>query len=230
MHLRDGVGILLATGLVGCGADQLRKIPCVQAQSDFDIEEVSALEGVYLLPHGADAVILDANTAKVPADGVWRVGSVEVLVVVAQAQFASYPHDVELTVEVWDDDKPTAKPSYALRQTLDPAALTWTDVKLPDPDTNRSTAYRRAWWKFDFSKVIPETGMAARQYLVGARWTSDKRPLIGASKFNRPCAKNWSDYADGKGWVLNGRTSGSGCNWPMFKVGSEIITQRAKCD
>jgi len=191
-----------AAALLGCGDEHLRKIPCVQQQQDFDIEQVSALEGVYLVASGADAVVVDADRSRVPADGTWRVGQVEVLVAVKDAEFADYPRDAALAVEVWDGEKPTASQPWRVSQTLDTSALSWKAEWVAPAEGGAPAAHRLAWWKFDFSAVVPEQGMSASRYIVGLRWTSPQRPLVGASRFNRPCARNWTDYDDGRGWVL----------------------------
>ena len=86
---------------------------------------------------------------------------------------------------------------------------------LPEP-------MRKAWWKFDFSGVIPDDAMTSPKFIIGVRWPKAGRPYVGGSEFNRDCAPNWSDYADGEGWVPN--TSDGRCNWPMFRVAAQTVT------
>jgi hypothetical protein len=92
-------------------------------------------------------------------------------------------------------------------------------------------AIRQAWWPFDFSKLVRAEGMASRRYVVGVRWTEGERPLVGMSNYNRPCARNWTDRGDGKGWKQQSTDEDSNfCSWPMFRVHTEIITQRFTCE
>jgi hypothetical protein len=230
--MRNGVLFAAAAALLGCD-DEIRLVQCVDQAEGFDIEEVSALETAHAVAGGADAIILERGPDDFPTEGDWRVGSVEVLVAVPERELGNYPAGVALTVQVWDDDKPTQKRPYELTQRLDEADLSWERASIvedPNDPFARPVAFRKAWWKFDLTDVIAPGEMTSARYLVGVKWTSGSRPAIGASNFNRPCQLNWTDYADGRGWVLNGTTSGNRCSWPMLRVGAQVVTARAACN
>jgi hypothetical protein len=73
--------------------------------------------------------------------------------------------------------------------------------------------------------------MTGPDYLVGVKWDSTGLPTLGYSNFNRSCALNWTDYADGRGFVLNSDASmGDECSWPMLRVHLEILEERAECE
>lgn len=233
----------LALGPLACGSDQLRQIPCVDEQQAFNIEQVSKLELVHAVQGGADGVVLKADTSKLDPGAAWRVGPVQVLVAIPKADFASYPRDVTLAVQVWDGADPTKSQPWTIRQTLDISKLDWTETSTTldaiDPLTGASQegiVARTAWWTFDFSTVIPDSGMTSSQYLVAVKWTSGDLPIVGASQFNRPCNLNWTDYGpyayllgQNDGWVLNPAAE-STCSWPMFKVATQSITLKTKCN
>ena len=236
---------VLALGPLACGSDQLRQIPCVDEQQAFNIEEVSKLDLVHAVEGGADGVLLTADTSKLEEGAAWRVGPVQVLVAIPKADFARYPKNVTLAVQVFDGFDPTRSQPWTLQQTLDTSTLEWTETTtqldpVMDPFTGETSsprvAVKTAWWTFDFSKVIPDTGMTSPKYLVAVKWTSGDLPIVGASQFNRPCNLNWTDYGpyafltgQDDGWVLNPTTE-STCSWPMFKVSTQSITLKATCD
>jgi hypothetical protein len=113
-------------------------------------------------------------------------------------------------------------------QALDPAQLTWERGPIKRDRFGFPEPMRRAWWRFDFSGVIPDDAMASTKFMVGVRWPRPGRPYVGGSEFNRDCKPNWSDYADGEGWVPN--LSDGSCNWPMFRVAAQTITtQMGEC-
>jgi hypothetical protein len=243
MSARTWLLPMLALGPLACGSDQLRQLPCVDEQQAFNIEEVSQLELVHAVEGGADGVLLTADTSKLDPDAAWRVGPVQLLVAIPKADFATYPKDVTLAVQVWDGFDPTRSQPWTIQQTLDTSKLEWTesrtskdtldDFGLP---TQTSVVVKTAWWTFDFSKVIPDSGMTSPKYLVAVKWTSGNLPIVGASQFNRPCNLNWTDYGpyaylagQQSGWVLNPATE-STCSWPMFKVATQSITLKATCD
>jgi len=234
---------LLAAGPLACGSDQLRQIPCVDEQQAFDIEQVSTLELVHAVSGGADGVVLETDATQLDPEAAWRVGSVDVLVAIPSVDFTRYPKGVKLAVQVWDGADPKASEPWTVEQTLDVAALEWTDVyttmsvvDLYQGQTQLGVQAKTAWWKFDFSPVIPDSGMTSSRYLVAVKWMSGDLPIVGASAFNRPCNVNWTDYgpnwvllADRPGWVLNAENQSS-CSWPMFKVATQSITLKTSCD
>ena len=46
--------------------------------------------------------------------------------------------------------------------------------------------HKRAWWTFDFSSVVPESGMNSETFLVSVFWQV-RSPAVGYSRYNRPC-------------------------------------------
>jgi len=239
--------LLPLLALAGCGNDRIVKRSCPEvrtettdetvttttttttAESSFDIEEVSVLEATDVLENGADAVILDHDSSRLPPNAAWRVSHVDVLVMVPTWAFPGYPASVGLpavglTVEVWDTGTPNnpQKPAYKLRQQLDPSQLSWTQVSLP------SGTYKKAWWKFpltDPARPVITQPMTAQQFLVGVRWDNSGEPALGYSNFNRLCDRNWTDTGSGT-WNLNS-TYGqpNTCSWPMLRVGTEVTAE-----
>ena len=218
--------------LTGCGEDTLNLITCIDAENIFDIEEVSVLQDAVSTPGMHDAIILDHDPSTVPEGGSWRVGEVEVLVMVSSLTFDFFPEDAELTIEVFDADIPLQTTPYILRQTVNKNELDWTDVTLDNPDSAFLKDQKQAWMKFNFSDVIPESGMLSDKFIVGVFWHGIY-PSLGYSNYNRRCDLNWTDYDDGSGWVLNGNNGTNTeptCNWPMLRVAVETISLREKCD
>ncbi len=220
--------LLFLAALLSCGGEKVRPIPCISSQPTLAIEQVSSLEDAYNVEGGSDAVILTEDTSKNPAGSTWSVSTVEVLVMIPDEQFASLPASESLAVEVWDGNDATLTQPWVVTQTFDPRQITWTTVRLQSPQHSSITDYHRGWWRFDFAHVIPESGMTAKSFLVGVHWPRASGLLIGASNFNRPCAQNWTDYADGRGWVLN--SNGNNCNWPMLNVNTQVVTLKTTCD
>ena len=110
----------------------------------------------------------------------------------------------------------------------------WQPITLPwdAAIAGQTFAYEQygAWVTFDFSSVIPETGMTSSNYIAGAKWNPTGVPAVGYSNFNLDCTVNWTDYGDGV-WVLNSVNTSSQfqCSWPMMNV--EIEIDRAdECD
>ncbi|MFM2153756.1 MAG: hypothetical protein RL199_2191 [Pseudomonadota bacterium] len=240
----------LALGPLACGSDQLRQRPCVEEQQAFDIEEVSKLELVHAVEGGADGVVLKADKAGLETGAKWRVGSVQVLVAIPTDDFPSYPKDVSLTMQVWDRADPTQGTPWEVTQKLDTSTLDWMETSTyldPTYDPFTLEAYyppveaKTAWWTFDFSNVIPDTGMTSSEYFVAVKWVEDDTdlpmgsaghpdlPMVGASDFNLECSKNWTDYNNRQGWVPNTDTDDV-CSWPMFKVATQSITMKTTCD
>ncbi len=219
----------------GCAQDSLGRW-CTFDESSFDIEEVSVLEDAMGEMNVHDAIVLDYDTSNLAPEATWRVGTVEALVMIPQSQFDSYPESITLAVEVFDASNPTLAAPWVIEQTLDKAALNWESVTLSSPDLATEYQQQQAWWSFDFTDVIPETGMTSSTYMVGLYWRAGNLPTIGYSNFNRPCDRNWTDYSDGFGWILNSeRYNGLGlvdpnsCNWPMLRVNVEVREERSNC-
>lgn len=253
MNTRTPLLLLAFPALAGCGNDRIvRQGSCPEVrtetveetvttttstttqESSFDIEQVSVLEASELLLGGADAVILDHDASQLPPGATWRVGHVDVLVLVPSWAFSGYPQSmghssVGLTVQVWDAATPldAQRPAYSLHQVLNPAELSW------EPVTLAEGSFRKAWWSFPFTdpgRPVITSPMAAQRYLVGVRWDSSGEPRLGYSNFNRPCDRNWTDSGQGT-WQLNSvYGAASACNWPMLRVGTEVTTEVTKTE
>jgi hypothetical protein len=224
--------IVVALPLVAaCASDHGITGLCGREQEGFDIEEVSVLQDAQAYIGMHDAVVLDLDPEMVPAGSVWRVRSVEILPMIGASFFDFYPDGQRVSVEVWDGTDPTATAPFKVTQTFDKGALVWEDVFLSNPASALEQNQKQAWWRFDFGEVIPTSGMTRTQYLVGVVWEDSFDPTLGYSNFELPCDRNWTDYDDGRGWVLNtGQTTGDECSWPMLKVNLEILTESADCD
>ena len=220
---------------LGCAQDSLSQW-CTFDESSFDIEEVSVLEDALGEMNVHDAIVLEYDTSSLSAEATWRVGTVEALIMVPQSQFDSYPDNITLTVEVFDAADPRVTTPWVVEQTLDKGALNWETVTLTSPDLAAEYQQMQAWWSFDFTGVIPEAGMTSSTYMVGLYWRAGALTTVGYSNFNRPCDRNWTDYSDGFGWILNSeRYNGLGlvdpnsCNWPMLRVNVEVREERLTC-
>jgi hypothetical protein len=167
--MRPWIALLLCVAASCGGDDELRLVPCASSQNAFDIEEVSTLEDAYALRGGADGIALDDDPGRHPPGSTWRVSQVSVLVMIPESAFAEYPQGDRLTVQVWDGADPRRGEPYAVTQVLAPEALQWAAVTLSDPQLAEETAFRKAWWTFDFTGVIPEAGLSASRYFVGVR-------------------------------------------------------------
>ena len=220
--------LLVSIFLSGCATDDLHYV-CINEEPTFDIEEVSTLEDSMSLPNGHDAIILDYNDSYLPEGGTWRVSSVDILLMIPASQFNFYPNNVELTVEVFGGADPRRAPTWKVKQTVDVSKLRWTDVRLTNPDQAYELSQKQAWWTFDFTSVIPESGMRSTTFLVGAAWENDSLPTIGYSNFNRPCDRNWTKYNE-VAWKLNSVLSPYPiCNWPMMRVNVEERHKSKNC-
>ena len=224
---------LAILSMTGCAKDDLSYV-CINEAPTFDIEQVSTLEDSMSLPNGHDAIILDYDDSYLPEGGTWRVSSVDVLLMIPSSQFNYYPNNVELTVEVFDGIDPRRFPTWKVKQTVDISKLEWTDVRLTNPDQAYELSQKQAWWTFDFTTIIPESGMNSTTFIVGAAWENDTLPTIGYSNFNRPCDQNWTKYSERHGWKLNSdRNSVYGlsdiCNWPMMRVSVEERHKAESC-
>jgi hypothetical protein len=227
---------LLSTG---CAKDTLQQL-CVSEENTFDIEQVSNLEDAWGWKGLRDAINLEYDVSDLnPADS-WRISSVEVLVMVSESDFSIMPSQLDLAIEIYDSPDPSQVSPWTVKQRLDMDALDWERVVLPAPPSGAvdelsglfptdQTQYK-AWWSFDFSSIIPETGMESPSFSVAVHWPDSSYPTLGYSEFNRPCSGNWTNYDSaepthgytGAGWGNNGERFGSDvCNWPMFKVNVE---------
>lgn len=220
---------------LGCAEDSLGRW-CTFDDSSFDIEEVSVLEDAMGEVNVHDAIVIDYDVSSLAETATWRVGSVDALIMVPQSQFEQYPDSITLAVEVFDASSPTLATPWVVEQVLNKADLVWEDVTLTSPDLQTELTQKQAWWSFDFTDVIPESGMTSTTYVVGLYWRAGNLPSVGYSNFNRPCDRNWTDYSDGLGWILNSeRFTGLGtpqpnsCNWPMLRVNVEVREERSNC-
>ncbi len=226
--------LVLPTALLGltlaCASDNTIRGLCGTPIAGFDINEVSVLQDAQGYQYMHDAIVLEFDDSEVPDDATWRVGSVDVLVMIPASQFASYADGQRVTVEVWDADNPTGTP-WRVEQTFGKADLTWEDSYLASPTEAMERDQKSAWWTFDFADVIPTSGMTSTRYLVGVAWDGSGRPALGYSNFNLSCDRNWTDYGDGFGWILNGFFgSGNTCSWPMFRVKLEELRETPECE
>ena len=220
----------------GCADDGLSRW-CTFDESSFDIEEVSVLEDAMGELSVHDAIVLDYDASALALEASWRVGTVDVLVMIPQSEFNSYPENITLAVEVFDSSNPQTVSPWVVEQLLVKDDLDWEDVTLSSPDLATEYTQKRGWWTFDFRDVIPEDGMTNTTYMVGLYWRVGNLPSVGYSNFNRRCDRNWTDYSDGSGWVLNserftglGTVDPNSCNWPMLRVNVEVREQRSNCE
>jgi hypothetical protein len=216
--------------VAGCSSDHEITLLCSHDATGFDIEDVSVLQDGQGYGGMHDAVILEFDDSTLPEGATWRVRSVDIMPIIPRAAFNDFVDGETVSVEVFDGDDPDSAPVFTVSQPFDKNALEWTDTTLEDPYT-AVPAEKFAWWTFDFTEEIPTSGLESGTYMVGVVWEgSSGHPPLGYSNFNRPCDKNWTDYADGAGWVLNGATSGDECSWPMLRVQPEVLQEQASCD
>lgn len=214
--------------LVACGSEHTVTQLCGHEEEGFDIEEASTLEDAQAYPDMHDAVILDFDASALEVGATWRVKTVEIQPMIAFVDFASQQDGQQVTVEIWDADDPQSTSPYVVTQTFRKDELTWEDVTLTDPSTAAFASQRKAWWSFDFSDVIPTSGLTGPEYLVSVAWSQDALPTVGYSNFNNSCDRNWTDYGDGLGWTLN--DGGFECSWPMLRVSLEVLQEQAICN
>ncbi|TNE87418.1 MAG: hypothetical protein EP330_18295 [Deltaproteobacteria bacterium] len=208
---------------------------CVSEEDGFDIEAVSTLQDAAGYPDNRDAIVLSYDDSALGPEETWRVTHVELLAMVPEWVFDSYEGGDVLRVDIWDGDHPVGTGDWFVEQAIDPSSLQWERVTL-SPDafwagTRNELDQRRAWMSFDFSDVIPETGMQSNSYTVGITWGSRGLPTIGYSNFNLACSANYTDYGDGT-WTLNSADGdGDECSWPMMRIGVETRTEDdGECD
>tara|TARA_B100000575_G_C23032648_1_gene594499 strand:- start:230 stop:1063 length:834 start_codon:yes stop_codon:yes gene_type:complete len=211
--------------------------PCTEVVTAFDIEELSVLQDAaspYLVatqsplhttsgPWYRDALVLTYLPPDDGFDSTWRVAAVEVLVMVPTARMGTLPDGERLTIEVFDGANPRMAPSWTETQPIVYGDLSWSDYVLPfdaaisgiSGDFNQ----RGAWARFDFRSTISESGMVSPEFVVGVKWESMSQVAVGYSNFNRACNRNWTEWAPGSGWNMNGDSStGDVCSWPMLRV------------
>lgn len=231
----------------GCAKDTLSQL-CVSEENTFDIEQVSNLEDAWGWLGLRDAINLSYDSSGLSHEGTWRVSSVDVLVLIPQSEFSNSAQNLQLEIEVFDSASPGSAVAWKVRQTLDVNALNWELITLPAPPSGAVDALTglipteqgqyQAWWSFDFSTIIPETGMSSDDFSVAIYWPTSSYPTLGYSEFNRPCSSNWTNYDSaqpthgytGAGWGNNGERFGSDvCNWPMLKVNVEKRDTSREC-
>lgn len=216
--------------LPACASDHGVTGLCSTPQLGFDIEEASVLQDAQAYPGMHDAVILEFDDSELPEGAAWRVKSVEIMAMIGASEFGSFADGQSVSVEVWDADDPYAAP-WVATQTFDKDALEWDSVTLTNPESAWELNQRFSWWRFDFTDEIPVEGLTGPEYLVGVVWDFNAEPALGYSNFNRSCSLNWTDYADGFGWVLNSDNgSGAQCSWPMLRVHLEVLEEADECD
>lgn len=218
----------LFVALVGCGNDNTLNTICGTEANGFDITEASTLQDAQGYYGMHDAVILSEDISDLGPDEVWRVRSVEIMPMMAQSEFDFYADGQSVTVEVFDGASPLTGQRYSATQTFRKDELEWTDVTLSNADSVFDPFQKQAWWRFPFEDTIPTSGMASTDYVVSVVWDSAELPTVGYSNYNRPCSKNWTDYADGFGWGLN--EGGDNCSWPMLRVNIEILKEASTCE
>jgi hypothetical protein len=229
--------MILLTLLAACQDYNLTQI-CDATDPSFDIEEVSQLEdtiGPGMVD--ADGVVLDYDLAALPTDGVWRIMSVDILLMIPSARFDAFPDDREITVEIFVSDDPTDidAPTWQLTQAANLASLTFEEHLFTNPSAETDeTDYQRAWWNFDFSTQTSGQGTTEPQFFVDVQWPESNSPQVGYSNYNNACDRNWTIYDAVDGWELNSvRPGGSGdedsCSWPMFRVNTGVTWEAEEC-
>ena len=212
-----------------CNSDRGITGLCGSTEPGFDIEEASVLQDAQGYTGMHDAVQLTfEGAADLPEGAVWRVRSVEIMPMIDPI-FGFGADGSWVTVEVWDADNPLQVEPYRVRKQFFEADHEWTEVQLSSPSTAFPGTHLQTWWRFGFEEVIPASGMDSSNYLVGVNWDTGTPPL-GYSNFNNPCSRNWTDYDDGLGWVLNeDQDAGGSCSWPMLRVNLETIERVSDC-
>ena len=81
------IPLLVALATVGCAKDTLQQL-CVSEENTFDIEQVSNLEDAWGWSGLRDAINLEYDVSQLDPNGSWRISSVEVLVLIAESEFA----------------------------------------------------------------------------------------------------------------------------------------------
>lgn len=225
--------LLVAASLAlatACTSDHQVTQLCSHTEGGFDIEEVSVLQDASGYPGMHDAVIMEYDTSALAEDAAWRVKGIDIMPMIAASEFGFFVDGQQVTVEVFDANNPDGE-RWAVTQTFRKVEHDWEDVILTNPTIAYDPEQKFTWWTFDFSGVIPTSGMTSSEYLVGVVWDNSAQPALGYSNFNLECDKNWTDYADGLGWQHNQGQSGNlECSWPMMRVEAEVLQQQAFCE
>ncbi len=213
---------------LACSTDYAVKQVCVEEGGAFDIEQASRLQDAAGYPGARDAIVLAYDTAALGEGASWRITRVDVLAMVPERFFDRYEGGDVLRVDVWDAERPRGDGTWSLEQAIDPAALSWEPVTLPEDaywaGQRGELEQRRAWLPFDLSGVTDVEGMSSGEYSVAVSWGDQGLPTIGYSNFNLACERNWTDYGDGT-WTLNSADGdGEECSWPMLRVQVETRT------
>jgi hypothetical protein len=221
--------VLFGLSLMGaCASDYSLGQMCVADDAGFDIEGVSTLQDAAGYPANRDAVVLDFDDSQLLEDESWRVTKVELLAMVPDWVFDDYEGGDTLRVEIWDADRPDGQGHWSIDAPILPAMLDWEGVTLAQDaywaGARNELQQQRAWMSFDFSEIIPESGMTSNRYTVGVGWSQNGLPTVGYSNFNLACSANFTDYGDGR-WTLNSADGdGDVCSWPMMRVSVETRT------
>ena len=223
-----------------------------------NVDELSNFSIAYNLldKHGTDAVIIDGRPSSLSADEKWRVSSVDLLVAVPSddAQFGA---GARIGIRVWDGDDLNSKstPSWTVIKAFEPSALEWESSGSHKVNLNRcdeascpdeyecnalapqfslcqaTKTLKTAWLKFDLAAELDSSFMTGSKIAIGVVWPEgeDKRPLIGASDFDRDCKANWTSF-EGEAFE---QQSGAGCTWPMLKASTTVtrttVEQKTDC-
>lgn len=208
---------------------------CVADEDGFDIEQVSQLQDAAGYPGNRDAIVLTYDDSSLSEGESWRVTRIDLLAMVPEWVFGTYPGGDIIRVDIWDASQPSTQGDWYVEKAIQPSDLEWSQVTLP-PDAywaglTDELQQRQAWMSFDFSDVVDEAGMTSNQYTVGITWGDRGLPTLGYSNFNLACSANYTDYGDGQ-WVLNSADGdGDECSWPMMRVGVETRTLAdGECD
>ena len=218
--------------LISCSEYDIKQL-CVDTKNAFDVEEVSILQDAAGYAGARDAIVMDFDSGDFDAGEGWRVVTVEIMAMIPTWQFEWYGDDIPLSVEIYDAADPNSTEPWVLTQTITKSQWDWQDIVLPADAAvaGQTLDYEqtRAWVRFDFSDIIPQSGMTSDQYLVSIAWDSFYAMAVGYSNFNLACDKNWTDWGDG--FVLNSTTAGSNeCSWPMFRFELETRRYQDNCD
>jgi len=202
----------------------------------FDIEELSTLQDAFspamtldfrvssiVRPWVRDALALRFDTPALEDGATWQLSAVDVLVTYPANLFEYYPDGELLTVEIFEGTDPRTGRSWSVTQPVYRDDLEWSDYALPfDAAIAGSLGdflQKGAWLRFDLSDEIAAEDLVPSSVVVGVRWEPMSPIAVGYSNFNRACEQNWTEYAAGSGWILNGDSdSGNGCSWPMMRV------------
>ena len=203
---------------------------CVNTNNAFDVEEVSVLQDAAAYPGARDAIVMNFDSGDFAADEGWRVATVEILAMIPTWEFDWYDDSANIAIEIYDANNPNTVNPWVVTQTIKRSDWEWRDVQLPQGSaTATDPDQMRAWVSFDFTDIIPESGMTSDQYLVSVAWPPNSNLTVGYSNFNLACDKNWTDWGDG--FSLNSTTANAfECSWPMFRLELETRKYEDSCN